>query len=323
MTASSVFIFKKSVFKKIISFVFIGTIFSFIIKELSNDWQSVAYTFKSAHINCLMMSFFFGILYNFTISLGWYSILKINQERVTFFTSNWLLVFGNLGKYIPGKIWQVASRVYLFNNIGIKKTSILKYMGVELILFILSASMLFLCSSYFYGSLYGDYSILGQRYLIVVGLIFYVICLNPRVLNRILMIGIRKRLINQNEIEGQLNIKWSHIFIIQTIYITGWIFAGLSLTYLIFAVSNIKIELSGFIIGSLSIAYIVGYVTLFAPGGIGVREGILTVLLSSLFPLSIAGAIAISFRIIGSLCEALYIAASYLITHGIIRPKIQ
>lgn len=307
--------FYTSISKKVVSFLLILLIFFFIFRELSRNWEAVALSFVNIKISLLLLSFVFGILYNLLIALGWHTILILNREKVNLSTSNRLLVTGNLGKYIPGKVWQFAGRLYLFSNIGIKKINIIKYGGIELLLFILSAAVVFLCSVYFYNDLFKSYEIFRHKHLVLMGVALSFVFLSPPILNRILTLGLKMRHI-EGDAKIKSNIKWLHISILQGIYITAWIFAGLSLAFLVFAMSNIRFDLVGFMIGSLSIAYIIGYISLFAPGGIGVREGILTLLLSLVYPLGFSAAVAIAFRLLSTFCEIVYVMVSHIVPTG-------
>lgn len=67
-------------------------------------------------------------------------------------------------------------------------------------------------------------------------------------------------------------------------------------------------------VGIYTASWIIGYVTFFAPSGLGVQDVSIAALLSVFVPLPIASAIAILFRIILTLTELLTVLIVFWLT---------
>ena len=92
----------------------------------------------------------------------------------------------------------------------------------------------------------------------------------------------------------------------------GWLGTGLGV-FLI--VGNVTGDVPGFLwlVGAYTAGYLVGFVTPLAPGGIGVREGMLVVLLRSSYGLGPAAAISIAIRVVNVAGELLAVAVIHAV----------
>ena len=94
-----------------------------------------------------------------------------------------------------------------------------------------------------------------------------------------------------------------------TLYFAFWLCYGISIYTLIIALDYPIQQIESFtIIGYASLSWAVGYLIIFVPGGLGVREGVLTVLLSALLPFPIAGTIALLARLVSTIPELIWAA---------------
>ncbi|MFO8015519.1 MAG: hypothetical protein R6U32_00280, partial [Candidatus Woesearchaeota archaeon] len=67
------------------------------------------------------------------------------------------------------------------------------------------------------------------------------------------------------------------------------------------------------IVGGYSIVWVIGFLSFLTPGGLGVREGLLTLLLThmGLVPVSIAVVAPVMMRLIGIIINVLLVAATF------------
>ena len=87
------------------------------------------------------------------------------------------------------------------------------------------------------------------------------------------------------------------------LYFVSWIVMGCAFGLLVTSVAGGgRVSIPG-AAGMYVIAYVVGFFALFAPGGIGVREGVLGVMLGSQVPVSVAIIIAALARLLVTAIE--------------------
>lgn len=177
-----------------------------------------------------------------------------------------------LGKYIPGGVWHFVGRYNAYQNqeISIKKST--KAM--------ISENFWLLSGAVVVGALFGINSELGKEILagiglstkfsftILYGLVIFILW--------ILMLIVYEAILMRKF--HPINIlSFVKLISVQTI---TWFFLGISFL-LVFP--NGSVNLMPDVIFGYAISWVIGYVVIFAPGGIGVREGALVWIFSSLF----------------------------------------
>lgn len=83
------------------------------------------------------------------------------------------------------------------------------------------------------------------------------------------------------------------------LYLLEWVFAGLVLVVLYFSLfdTHASAEFVFLLMGSCAIAFVAGFLAVFAPGGIGVREGVMVTMIAQHIPLGDALILALVFRV--------------------------
>jgi uncharacterized membrane protein YbhN (UPF0104 family) len=87
------------------------------------------------------------------------------------------------------------------------------------------------------------------------------------------------------------------------VYAAGAFIMGIALVSLMAGLGEYNSDHLLFIIGSSAISWVSGYLVIISPSGLGVREGVLTALLAFIYPLPVAIAASLLFRIISMVGE--------------------
>jgi hypothetical protein len=205
----------------------------------------------------------------------------------------------NLGRYIPGKIWQMFGMIYLAKKEGITEEEAVTSFGLSQIFAIpsgLLSGIVFL--SVQPGSFQKEFGL--QSYatgllVAVAALIFLVsllVIFAPRsmekILNRLL------RLLRRREVS--LKINKSLATAIYGGYFLAWSLYGVSFWIFLKGITTTQTPLLP-AIGLFVMAYQIGYLMLFAPGGVGPREAMMTVFLTPWFGQAVAAAVALASRL--------------------------
>lgn len=199
--------------------------------------------------------------------------------------------FTQLGKYIPGPIWQYAGRVAGYRLAGAAYARIANALVLET-LWVLGAAAL--VGALLTGPTLGR-QILGAELisaehlrhtaLVAIGVLIVIVVLAMRFRSELRRLG-SKMLPGPRVIVLQLSI---------------WGLLGLSFAALVPEAG--RILPLGYIIGLFAIAYAAGFVAIFAPAGLGVREAILVLGLGVAIPAEQAVVIVVVARVIYLLSE--------------------
>lgn len=183
--------------------------------------------------------------------------------------SSRVVLLANLGRYLPGKVWQIAGLAWLGKQAGVPAT-VSTSAGVLLQCFGLAAAGLAALPALVVAS--GDLESLLMPGVIL--LLFLAAVSTPRILRMGLAPIFRLAKLPNSEIpEGSpfFGPRWMgfHLFI--------WGIYGIAFLLLL---RSVGVEGQPvFFASTFAAAYLAGYLALFAPAGFGVREGVLVALL--------------------------------------------
>jgi hypothetical protein len=86
-------------------------------------------------------------------------------------------------------------------------------------------------------------------------------------------------------------------------YLFNWLVMSAVIYFFVNAIYPIKIEIFPPVAGIFALSMLAGFISLFTPAGLGVREGILSGLLAVYMPLEIAIVIALAWRLAQTIVE--------------------
>jgi uncharacterized membrane protein YbhN (UPF0104 family) len=283
---------------KIISIIFIAAVFIawfYYIFKYSHD---ILQSLNHISIFYLLVSSILICMIYFIAIFSWNSIVSLMGFTVTFKKACRIWFISNLAKYIPGTIWIPLGRsIYTKDeNISVLKTFLA--WAIENYLTLLSIIFMVTLIQFVYPNILPIWR--GIPILIMILLIFPLIFRN--IFKKIL--GISKNYLSRykNKIDYLIrftdSLKFGNLAVPLTLTIGIRVLLGIWL-YLIVLGFGIKPHF-GILYFTLiwAIAWLLGYVVIFLPGGVGLREGVLTTfLVSSGISVGIAISISLFTRI--------------------------
>jgi hypothetical protein len=220
----------------------------------------------------------------------WGMILQTLGETITNSDARKIWIASLVLKYLPGKIWNSASRLYVAKkryNIRIARTTMGIYL--EIILNHSASFVIVGCAAIRYSDMFGfeNYPIL----FLLPG--FVLISLYPPFIQKIF--GMILKLLKREEIT--IEATYFQMVKLLIYYFLRWIVLGITLFG--FARSIVPIPIGNFfyLLGAGAFSVSAGVLTFIMPGGIGVREALLILLLSKIMPRVDALIISIISRI--------------------------
>lgn len=243
----------------------------------------------------------------------WGRIVRgLGGPRLPGFTSVRLFMVANLGRYVPGKVWQIAGLVALARRRGVAGATATGAAVLGQGIGLAAATLVGLVSLRTVAA--------GEAWtwaLPVVLLGGMALGLAPPVFHAV--VGAWFRLAKEAEPEG---LEPSRAF--------GWLLVGLG-SWMVYGwafwalVTGLGLDVALLPTASaFAAAYVLGYVMVFAPAGLGVREGFLVALMAPQVGAGAAGAIAVIARLWTTVLEVVPAAAFWMrhlaTTHGASEP---
>ncbi len=295
---------------KVLQWAMVIAIFVFLGKMVWENWAQVKEASLPLRVFPLVLStLIFGFSYFIQI-WAWDLITHKLGIAISFRETLESWFYSQLGKYLPGKVWLLVSRFYFYQKKGKAKRTISIALYVETVTFVLAAGLLFLIAFLSFPETRSMYSIaqIGGALLLVFLAFFF---LHPKVLQRLtnwVLTRLRREPID-------LSISYWDILQILFICLLSWGVGGVGYTLFVSSLFHISSSYFFFLTGALAISSTLGLIALFAPSGLGVREGVLVYLLSALMPSSIAVIISVLTRLWTTLIEIGLIGMVYLFGH--------
>lgn len=218
-----------------------------------------------------------------------YAGTRINLAEA--FTHNGILL---VGKYIPGKIWGGLARGVMLHQRGAGVGSIVEATVLEQIMYMHAGLLVAGCSLAFVLT-----PIAGTLALLL-GVAS--IALGGPVARGLLASAARFAARWRSDLAAKIppasSISIGHYRRIVALYTVQWLLLGSILVSLFVPVDQLdNPALVLTYLGALPVAVLLGFVALWAPGGIGVREGTLIAALTITIPLELAAVVAIVYRL--------------------------
>ncbi len=296
--------------KKITSYLLVGLFLGFLIINISNNWSTIVsfkWHFKSFSLVLMTVCLLPLYLINAT---SWHLVTKALGFNLSYGQNIKIWLYSNLGRFVPGAIWQYAGRLYLTHKEGILKSLAATALGVEVI-FNLSAGLLtVLVTIIFWGLPIAKTSTL-LILLIACFLVFAILLLkNKHLLNKLteLINKLSKNQVKTKEIS--LPLKWIPILLCS--YLLQFVLGGSVLFFLSRTAVDLPFNLYPLFIGLFAAGWLVGYISIFSPGGLGVQELSLAGLLSAYMPFTIATVIAVIYRLLIFTTEIVTVLCVYI-----------
>ena len=269
-------LFKKKV-SYFLSLAVIIVVAYFFYREFKSNWEVLHNYQFSIKLNYIIISFvlisiaFLIDAFIFQICINKY----VERKKVSFLTSVVILSTSNLFKYIPGLIWGYTAQILWFSKKGIAKYKILYANFIYSISAIIVAIFLGIMPARYYFPIMGFKSEVILLILLILDLLF-IFC-NSTLTNFLI------RVLNRG-FNREIQILHTPKFLligIQIIYLIQWNLVGLGGYFLAQGI-GLEISFTNFyaLLASMSLSWVVGYLSVITPGGLGVREGIMYVMLN-------------------------------------------
>lgn len=209
-----------------------------------------------------------------------------------------------MSRYVPGTVWQYVSRVYLAGRWGIPATACLGATLIETVMLLLAALPLALWSLQDAMPVVEGY----PRIALAVFLCGSIFVLHPRILNW--WATILSRYARQPY--RHLDVRWITLAGIALSYVVMWTTLGLAVAFFVRGVMAVSVEHVPRVAGNYIASWVGSMLAVVAPAGMGIRDGILGLLLRGIMPLGAAFTVALAVRLWLTLLELVCLGIAQL-----------
>jgi uncharacterized membrane protein YbhN (UPF0104 family) len=281
----------------------------FFYREFRANWNSFSNLKLTIDWGYLSAGLLMMVLNYLCVTMSWQ--IGINglksAEKLSFKQSIALVNISQLGKYIPGKLWSYVIQIYWLSSKGFPKTAVLYLNIIATILSVFVSLML--------GGLFllltGWHYLRGEIILLVVIVLISNFVLFNRTFLRYIIYTFSRitgKEISFYPISSYRVILMELIYLISAVF---WALAGCFIALGIgFDLDSLKIL---FISAAMLLGDVIGFLILIAPGGLGVREGTMFLILKGTGIIQFALIMPIAVRLLSIVTDLIMGILSALI----------
>jgi uncharacterized membrane protein YbhN (UPF0104 family) len=274
--------------------IFGTALFAFVLASLARNWDDMRSALENIGFLQLLIAGCL-VLMGLALSVGtWRCAMGELGHRIPVAAASKIYLLGQLGKYAPGSVWAVAVQADLARPTGASRFSTV---AAGVVAIAVNGVVGLTLGFALVPSLLGfTWQAAGLAALAIVA----VLALNPRVLTRVVNVGLR--LLGRPPLERPTS--WRGV-----LEASGWSIAscscyGLSVWLLAVSVGAGPAAALPLSVAGTALAMTVGVLVFVAPSGLGVREGIIVASLAPVLDRPDALAVAIVARLLFTIADA-------------------
>jgi len=271
----------------------------FLVDFIIKNWNKIDFSNVTINYLYLLLAAPIIISHLFIYSALWRRTLGLIGVKLSLADTNIVYSGAQFWRYLPGRVLLFVRRVWLCSNKGILKEKAVASVALEFSLLIISAIVLSAITAIFMP--------IPTRIKIIylpIVLITLAIIIHPKVLNLLINLGFR---LTKKE---WLRIRYTSVLYLITAHILTWVLQSMGFYLIISAVYNANLILLPISIWIFTVSWLVGFLGLLTPGGLGIREGIMILLASPFMPASMIIVAALIVRIYITLAEVIFWATT-------------
>lgn len=289
---------------KALKIIFGVLVVVFLAWYFRKNWDEFSEKIMSVNIGIFIVSMLFYFVYKITLASLWHYITKINGCSIRYEKAVTSYLYSILGKYIPGKVFMLAARLTYYKEEEAPLSKVTVCFFIENVCTLLGAAMLFIVSLFFFpNELLENY-----KWLTLLLIAAFFVCIHPKIINFVLrLIG---KIFKKNL---EIPMKYSQMLKVVLLFIGNWLIVGFGffiLTKSIYPAAEWSQML--YCAGIWGVSAIMGILAIFAPSGLGVREGIIVAGLMLIMPQSDAMVISVVSRLWQTIPELLLVAMAFV-----------
>ncbi len=275
--------------KRIVRILALLVALGFMAALVSSQWQALQSFQWQFHPVWLIPSFaLLGLAWLLELST-WRFVLAGLGGRLRWSRAAQTWFLSAIVRYIPGNIWQFLGMAELAADDGVSRVATFASIGVHQVL--ATTVGIVLAAMYFAAAGEGVW-LDAVRPLLWLAPLLLILC-SPPILRR--SINWLLALLKRPPVDVTLT--WGQVGLAMLGYAGAWLLAGSGFALLAASITPITGPQFVALVATWAAAYVVGYLSMLTPSGLGVREGVMILLLGPLFPPPVPTVIALAARL--------------------------
>lgn len=275
--------------KKAVRLAAVVASLGFLAALVLSQWQALRAYSWSLQPSLIALSLL-GLLGAWTVELSvWRFLLARLGGPLPWPRAAEVWFLSNLVRYIPGNVWQFIGMAELAADSGVGRLNTLA--SIVLHQALSTAVGLVLAAVYFAVAGQGALFEAVRPFLLLVPL-GLLLC-HPRLLEGGLNAALR--LVKRPPV--CVTLTWPQVAAALLGYLVVWLVMGSAFALLAAAVAPVGWSQTGVLIATWAAAYVVGYLSLLTPSGLGVREGVMVLLLAPILAAPAPTVVALAARL--------------------------
>lgn len=257
-------------------------------RELASQLDKVSPAVVLAALGCVLAGLYASML-------SWRAILADLGSSLPLRAAVRVFFLGQLGKYVPGSLWQVIAQMELGRDYAVSRARTATAGALVLVVGLTSGLVVATALSPLSG-------LHGRGRLVFFLLPVLLAFLHPRLLNATLDRGLA--VLRQPALERQLS--WSGLLRGLGWFLVSWVCFGVQVWVLARGMGTGGVELLLLATGAFAVAWVFGFLVLFAPAGAGAREAALVLALSPALSRASGTLVALISRLVLTVGDVLW-----------------
>ena len=289
--------------KYVVSFLFVVGVGYFFWKALRRNWASIHQHEFQLSYPYLVLSFACAVSTILFYDYAWYFATNSLSGRraVTFRQTLAIVNTTALTKYLPGKIWSFAFQMYWLTKLGLTKSLIVYVNLINMLVSMVAAVMLGLAILLFASNRYPWTVTLGALSGLILLDVFFLAFHSP-LLNRAITVinKLFRRSVAHFDISHGLMLRLHAVHLAAAVAgALGGYALCLGLGY------HIHFDRALLLMSSMLLSDVIGFLAFMVPGGIGVRESAMYLILGGASVGSLAVVLPLASRIVSMVSDIL------------------
>ena len=266
----------------------------FVVRTIVRNWDETKDLIADAQVAWLVAAAPVALLGMSCVGVPWRRAMRlVGADASTADTLRWFFP-GQLGKYVPGGVWPVVGRGELAVRGGLPRGAAYSSVGLSIATTYLAAVLVAALSLPFAA---GDLADGDPPLWVLAGLPLGLVVLHPAILRRIVAVG--ERVLGK---AANVTVPaWRDTVALVVVHVPAWLLIATA-TWLVTRAFDPSPPVAGLLFATV-VSWIVGFVVVGVPGGIGVREATFAAVVAGAVPTGVGATAALAARLVFMLAD--------------------
>jgi glycosyltransferase 2 family protein len=291
----------------LIRWAFVAVALIFCGYGLAAQWDEITSALARMTWYALVGSLLAGLAGLTAMMLAWRALLAGFGSLLPVRPATKVMFLGQLGKYVPGSVWALIGQTELAKQYGVPRER-----GAAATLLAMATTLATGCAIAAVTLPLTSANATRHYWWLLLLAVPAIASLHPRVVTVVLDRALR--LIRRPPLPGPVPLRAMVTAVGWTLL--GWLLFGVHAWLLVKAADGSHTGLLPLSTGAYALAWSVGFLVIFAPGGLGAREAALVVALSPVLPAGGPLVVALASRVVLTVADVIMAGAGVLLVKG-------